>query len=1014
MNPLLFISATAASTANITSYTLSVFHHPNDPASVHARDQLKQSFCAAFAIDPCSPSTAHDDDSLHIVDNFAVHVPSDQLVSVAPFFLQRRVAAFSGVLDLELQLRPNVPNAMAFALWSGGTGQPHSPIDLLNVYKQRASAKSPPLAMLPAADGANSSLWALTCSEDCDLPGSPYDLCGASEHAPGTTCRAAPLGAHLHLFYRQNDAAAVAARDEFKAMATAALSLSPAICADDYGHEQPHNFSCWLSGPGGHEADYPQDAGGSSFATGTLSLYVHSRDYGMAVGWIAMHAASLSPGLDLLLHPAFGCNFADHELWSLRRGDTPNNLHGIAAEGGWEAAEPPELDPQGNHSATATAAAADPRCVAAGATAAGSLGVHVPYDPTDGVATRAKDAFVQSLLASFPAASLVVDEPDAWRRPSSPFLAGHAHLELPPTPGRPRPSPATLFEWLGRYQADPSRTSGVASARAVDALVTPDTGCPLLDYTERAVHVGRRWPLNLHALTNHSAELRARAARPDASSSAAPATHAPAAAATRRTTRTAAAPATEEAAAGFVLYALRTPNNGWQTTASDAFVASFRAGFGATDCPAGAAASPAAEPLCNAPCVVDGAAAPYHELAEPMTTSYTRLCVPSNASDAVLGWAMLHRGASALGYEVDLLIAPLRGSPHADLTARALRAGVPWPINEAPLRAAAAAVAASDAAITAALHRQAVRYYRGEARGVPSGSGAASVTADGVGGTESAWDAAGTAATDWRFGAPALREVHLPAGGAYPSWGAPYWLETDTHYVVIEGNATFGDASDGTSAPLYAPGDLFFIRAGAVHGPVREATGGAPLRVALVGPRQLRPRFATDAPVASGCPSVNASLPPSRGYRAAEGQWRPNPSPHSDSCERNGGVWNLNFDAADATPAVLRVRWAPNCSIPFHYHPTGALYFVLYGAMYFAGDLRPDVDDAPGTLDDAPLAAGDVRWVRPGFAYGPEYNGATEPMEITVLGTESLPVFGQSPPKPYMLQVQRTVSVVFD
>ena len=125
-------------------------------------------------------------------------------------------------------------------------------------------------------------------------------------------------------------------------------------------------------------------------------------------------------------------------------------------------------------------------------------------------------------------------------------------------------------------------------------------------------------------------------------------------------------------------------------------------------------------------------------------------------------------------------------------------------------------------------------------------------------------------------------------------------------------------------------------------------------------------------------------------------------------------MWNLNFDAADATPAVLRVRWAPNCSIPFHYHPTGALYFVLYGAMYFAGDLRPDVDDAPGTLDDAPLAAGDVRWVRPGFAYGPEYNGATEPMEITVLGTESLPVFGQSPPKPYMLQVQRTVSVVFD
>jgi len=53
----------------------------------------------------------------------------------------------------------------------------------------------------------------------------------------------------------------------------------------------------------------------------------------------------------------------------------------------------------------------------------------------------------------------------------------------------------------------------------------------------------------------------------------------------------------------------------------------------------------------------------------------------------------------------------------------------------------------------------------------------------------------------------------------------------------------------------------------------------------------------------------------------------------------NGGVFNMNFPFSKNTPAVLRVRWSPQCSIPFHYHPTGAMYFVLYGNMFFKGDL---------------------------------------------------------------------------
>ena len=45
----------------------------------------------------------------------------------------------------------------------------------------------------------------------------------------------------------------------------------------------------------------------------------------------------------------------------------------------------------------------------------------------------------------------------------------------------------------------------------------------------------------------------------------------------------------------------------------------------------------------------------------------------------------------------------------------------------------------------------------------------------------------------------------------------------------------------------------------------------------------------------------------------------------------------MGFGQNQNTPAVLRVRWSPSCQIPYHYHPTGALYFIQYGKMYFEG-----------------------------------------------------------------------------
>eukprot|EP00658_Telonema_sp_P-2_P043230 TRINITY_DN31177_c0_g1_i1.p1 TRINITY_DN31177_c0_g1~~TRINITY_DN31177_c0_g1_i1.p1 ORF type:complete len:105 (+),score=17.61 TRINITY_DN31177_c0_g1_i1:50-364(+) len=53
--------------------------------------------------------------------------------------------------------------------------------------------------------------------------------------------------------------------------------------------------------------------------------------------------------------------------------------------------------------------------------------------------------------------------------------------------------------------------------------------------------------------------------------------------------------------------------------------------------------------------------------------------------------------------------------------------------------------------------------------------------------------------------------------------------------------------------------------------------------------------------------------------------------------------------------------------------------------------------------EDTRFDPGEMRWVRPGFAYGPEYNG-DGPMEITVFGTDTNPMFGDPPEGAYKVQ----------
>ena len=131
---------------------------------------------------------------------------------------------------------------------------------------------------------------------------------------------------------------------------------------------------------------------------------------------------------------------------------------------------------------------------------------------------------------------------------------------------------------------------------------------------------------------------------------------------------------------------------------------------------------------------------------------------------------------------------------------------------------------------------------------------------------------------------------------------------------------------------------MFWVMAGWAHGPIVN-TGTSDLVINAVGMDWV-PQF--NAMPSWYNPSVDWYLYVNRSYLRVEEEassgWSANPSPHTAECLANGGVYNLNFNAIGNTMPLLRVKWAPNCSIPFHYHPTGAMYFILYGQMYYAGD----------------------------------------------------------------------------
>jgi len=326
--------ATIADTT-VSSFTVHVIHHPNDPNSVLARDNLRIAFCKKFNVAPCSPDASAKEDTLHLVDNLVVSTPASLFFNVSSFFQQHRIARLNppATVDLDLAVHPNTKNGpendYRLSIWAGA---PY-PVDINAVYRKNTN-------LLGSAQAtSDEDMWAYTCSYDAK-GGSYADLCGEGPYAPNTTCRANPKGTHFHFYYRPNDADDTKSKALFESLAEKALGLGDPtqLCHDNTGHEQPHDTSCWLGGPGptpSHEGiAFPPGGGGGSFVTSHFSIYVIPEDFAKIVGWVLQNDVDevLGKALDYILHPTYGCSFPDHQMWSLHKGSTPNNLAAIEEE----------------------------------------------------------------------------------------------------------------------------------------------------------------------------------------------------------------------------------------------------------------------------------------------------------------------------------------------------------------------------------------------------------------------------------------------------------------------------------------------------------------------------------------------------------------------------------------------------------------------------------------------------------------------------------------------------------
>lgn len=233
---------------------------------------------------------------------------------------------------------------------------------------------------------------------------------------------------------------------------------------------------------------------------------------------------------------------------------------------------------------------------------------------------------------------------------------------------------------------------------------------------------------------------------------------------------------------------------------------------------------------------------------------------------------------------------------------------------------------------------------------------------------------------------PSVAKLKIAAGASWPRSGEPFFTTGDVAYAIITGDADFGEW-EGEATGHFQSKDVFWVAGGVTIGPIKNLNNDADLNLVMVtggGLEALHPREGLAADPDNLYP-LQDHLPFRRYRRGIDVKIQRSPFEHPEECENNGGVRNYTFPEIFGTPYVLGVMFSPGCSVSQHYHAQGAVYINTNGTFQIEND-----DHNGGKKF---LETGHVRWVRPGWIYGPETTVSDDEVNLIVVGNQIAPHF---------------------
>ena len=445
---------------------------------------------------------------------------------------------------------------------------------------------------------------------------------------------------------------------------------------------------CWLAGPDGTESAYPQDKLTGSFTTSTTSLYIPLSNFDDVFPFILSNL--IGDELDALIHPLFGCNFADHEKWSLHLGDkyVPNNMYGISSSGDYPYSTPSSLDPLGNGTGYPNL---DPSYWE-DVNSASNYAVFILFNEESEASTQAWNTFKDEFDAEFENIGYYVtfegDYLNSYKTNSNcPFLAALSWYQVDSWSFS-----HTVMSWIMTGGPSYNFEGEIDMEDGISVVVAPFFSNQGYMSWHNSVYYQsmffgyKQWPFNMYPLYEATSSAKPKTSTVTSIATAVERIHTEPLFDMKKLTKKKekdvdASKVDSSRTSDYYITLFSAPNNQWQQDALEDILSSFSREFRTKrgKCE-GVEMDDLPSFSNNKICIGNESSTPYYDSNEVYTTSYASIYVPNDSITTVLPFIMSQTSPyGTFGYEVDVEITPLPSSETA--STNTFKKGIVWRKN---------------------------------------------------------------------------------------------------------------------------------------------------------------------------------------------------------------------------------------------------------------------------------------------------------------------------------------------